>query len=147
MANSMKSSLERLKDITNTHASGLKRKTATEASYAADANPKGAKDGPRPGSTFGGEGFTEAQLKQPAQLIDSSVTSAVEKSVGSIEEDMVEMSAACVDAIEEQNSALAAFKSEIEGMKAKIDEAPARGHWGRNLIRFPPSAEELPHKS
>ena len=60
MANSVKSSLERLKDIANTHASGLKRKPETEASYAVDANPKGVKDGPRPGPTFGGEGFTEA---------------------------------------------------------------------------------------
>ena len=122
MTNSVKSSLERLKDITNTRASGLKRKPETEASYAEDANPKDAKGGPGQGPTFGGEGFTEAQLKQPAQLIDSSVTSAVEKSVGSIEEDMVEMSAACVDAIEEQNSALASIKAEVSDMKTKTSD-------------------------
>ena len=35
---------------------------------------------------------------------------------------MVEMSTACVDAIEEQNSALAAIKAEVSDMKTKTSE-------------------------
>ena len=92
MSKSGQSSLQRLKEITNVHAMGRKRKDD------ADANPKEAKGGTRQG-TFGGEGFAAEQLKQLAHLIDSSVTAAVEKSVGSIKEDMVELQSACVDAM------------------------------------------------
>ena len=42
--------------------------------------------------------------------------------MGCIKEDMVEMSNACVDAIEEQNSALAAIKSEVDDMMTKSSE-------------------------
>ena len=52
MANTAKSSLDKLKEITNLHRAGIKRKDAEES------NPKGAKGGP--GQTFGGEAFTEA---------------------------------------------------------------------------------------
>ena len=82
MSKSGQSALNRLKEITNTHATGRKRKDD------ADENHKDAKGGPGQG-TFGGEGFTEAQLNQLARLIDCSVTSAVEKSVGSLKQDMV----------------------------------------------------------
>lgn len=119
----MSSALQRLKDISN-KPTGRKRKDDTVV-----AGPP-AKGGPGQDGCSG-EGFTEAQLDQLARLINSSVTSAVEtaveKSVGSFKEDMFEIKDACVDAIEEQNSTLAAFKSEIEDMKAKIDEAPAKG--------------------
>ena len=98
--------MQRLKEITNVHAMGRKRKDD------ADANPKDAKGGTGQG-TFGGEGFTAEQLKQLANLIDSSVTSAVDMSVGSLKVDMVAMSSACVDAMEEQNSAMTAIKFEV----------------------------------
>ena len=119
----MSSALQRLKDISN-KPTGRKRKDDTVV-----AGPP-AKGGPGQDGCSG-EGFTEAQLDQLTRLINSAVTSAVEtaveKSVGSFKEDMFEIKDACVDAIEEQNSTLAAFKSEIEDMKAKIDEAPAKG--------------------
>ena len=71
-----------------------------------------------------GEERVAHQLDQLARLINSAVTSAVEtaveKSVGSFKEDMFEIKDACVDAIEEQNSTLAAFKSEIEDMIIKV---------------------------
>ena len=114
MSKSGQSALDRLKEITN-HATGRKRKDD------ADENHKDAKGGPGQG-TFGGEGFTEAQLNQLARLIDCSVTSAVEKSVGALMEDMVAMSSTCAGAIEEQNSAKAAIKSEVEDLKTKTSE-------------------------
>ena len=70
MSTSAQSALVRLKEITNVHAMGRKRKDDE------DANPKDAKGGMRQG-TIGGEGFTAEQLKQLANFIDSSVTSAV----------------------------------------------------------------------
>jgi len=128
MSKSGQSALDRLKEITN-HATGRKRKDD------ADENRKDAKGGPAQG-TFGGEGFTEAQLNQLARLIDCSVTSAVEKSVGSLKEDMVEMSSACVGAIEEQNAAMAAMKSEMEDMKTKTSDE----HLSKEIQRIVGSA-------
>ena len=129
----MSSALQRLKDISN-KPTGRKRKD--------DAEGRPAKGGPGQ-EGFSGEGFTEAQLDQLTRLINSAVTSAVEtaveKSVGSFKEDMFEIKDACVDAIEEQNSTLAAFKSEIEDMKAKIDEAPAKGSAAVRGASAPPA--------
>ena len=129
MSKSGQSALDRLKEITNVHATGRKRKDD------ADENRKDAKGGPGQG-TFGGEGFTEAQLNQLARLIDCSVTSAVEKSVGSLKKDMVEMSSACVGAIEEQNAAMAAMKSEMEDMKTKTSDE----HLSKEIQRIVGSA-------
>ena len=63
MSKSGQSALDRLKEIANVHATGRKRKGD------ADENHKEAKGGPGQG-TFGGEGFTDAQLNQLARLID-----------------------------------------------------------------------------
>ena len=114
----MSSALQRLKDISN-KPTGRKRKDDTVV-----AGPP-AKGGPGQDGCSG-EGFTEAQLDQLAGLINSSVTSAVEtaveKSVGSFKEDMFEIKDACVDAIEEQNSALASIKSKVSDMKTKTSD-------------------------
>ena len=122
MSKSGQPALERLKEITNA-VTGRKRKDEGD-----DPNPTEAKGGPSQGK-FGGEGFTEAQVKMLESMF-SSVTSAVEKSVkksvkeeiGSFKEDLVEMSKACADAIDEQNSALASIKSEVSDMKTKTSE-------------------------
>ena len=124
MSKSGQPALERLKEITNV-VTGWKRK---DEDGEPDTNPKEAKGGPSQGK-FGGEGFTEAQVKMLENMF-SSVTSAVEKSVkqsvkqelGSFKEDLVEMSKACADAIDEQNSALASIKSEVSDMKTKTSE-------------------------